>query len=273
MMDDTGLYGAAHACLMAVTAEEKVFLTQQAAQAWRDGRLPRKAGGRVEAIPEPGRPEAVKLVRPRDLPRRKPVNREGRAVLFHALCHIEFNAINLAWDAVYRFRDMPDDYYGDWIRVAGEEAYHFTLLRDHLRGLGHDYGDFPAHNGLWEMAMETAYDVLARMALVPRCLEARGLDVSPGIKQKLLDNGDTEGAALLDIILRDEIGHVAIGNRWFHYLCGQRGLDPMPAFQALLDRHMKGRLQGPFHLEARRQAGFTEEELAYLEGAGCSYPG
>lgn len=267
-MSNENLYARAYACLMACDADEKLGLTRQTAQAWREGRLDRASPSMPVAIPEPGRPATVQLVQPRDLPRRKPVNPEGRAVLFHALCHIEFNAINLGWDAVYRFRDMPDDYCSDWIRVADEEAYHFGLLRDHLRGLGHDYGDFPAHNGLWEMAQATAYDVLVRMALVPRCLEARGLDVSPGIKQRLLDNGDEAGAALLDIILHDEIGHVAIGNRWFNHLCAQRGLEPMPTFTALLDKHMKGQLRGPFHLAARREAGFSEEELAYLEGVG-----
>ncbi len=262
------LFAAAEACLNAGEADEKLTLTRAAAQAWRAGALAWEEGAVPAPIGEPGRPAALQLVMPRDLPRRRPVTPEGRAVLYHALTHIEFNAINLAWDAAYRFRGMPRAFYDDWVRVADEEAYHFTLLRDHLRGLGHDYGDFPGHNGLWEMAKKTAHDPLIRMALVPRCLEARGLDVNPGIKAKLLEAGDTKGAGLLDIILRDEIGHVAIGDRWFRFLCADRGLEAEPTYRALIDEYMKGTLRGPFHREARREAGFSEAELAYLEGVG-----
>lgn len=262
------LFAAAFAALMADDPDEKVQLTHELFAAWRAGAFAIEAGDVPEAVPVPGRPEKPELVKPRDLPQRKPVSREGRAVLFHALTHIEFNAINLGLDAAYRFRDMPAEFYDDWLRVADEEATHFGLLRDHLRTLGHDYGDFPAHNGLWEMAQKTAFDGMVRMALVPRCLEARGLDVNPGIKARLLQGGDETGAALLDIILRDEIGHVAIGNRWFHYHCEQRGLEPVPTFNGLIDEYMGGPLRPPFHIEARREAGFSEEELAYLEGVG-----
>ncbi|SCZ63710.1 ferritin-like domain-containing protein [Thiohalomonas denitrificans] len=262
------LFTAAKACLDACEADEKVACTQAAVEAWRAGELAGDEKSVPEPVGQPGRPLALKLVSPRDLPKRRPTTPEGRAVLFHALAHIEFNAINLAWDAAYRFRGMPRAFYDDWVRVAGEEAYHFTLLRDHLRGLGHVYGDFPGHNGLWEMAGKTAHDPLIRMALVPRCLEARGLDVTPGIKARLLEAGDAEGAALLDIILRDEIGHVAIGDHWFRFLCADRDLEPESTFRALIDEYMKSPLQGPFHREARRQAGFSEAELAYLEGSG-----
>ncbi|OOZ40828.1 hypothetical protein BOW53_06310 [Solemya pervernicosa gill symbiont] len=262
------IFDLARGCLDACDPDEKIALTNAASAAWQAGECALDATVEAEPIPDPGRPARPLLVRPRELQQRKPTTVEGRAILFHALVHIEFNAINLGWDAVYRFRDMPNDYYSDWIQIAFEEAYHFGLLRDHLRTLGYEYGDFPAHNGLWEMAEETSYDVLARMALVPRCLEARGLDVSPGIKAKLLKVGDSEGAALLDIILRDEIGHVGVGNRWFHYLCSERALDSEQQFDALLERHMKGQIRGPFHREARLEAGFTVEELDYLEGVG-----
>ncbi|MGM0595368.1 MAG: ferritin-like domain-containing protein [Pseudomonadota bacterium] len=262
------LFDAAHAALLCCEPGEKVRLTHALRQAWRDGELAVAAGAPAQPVPVPGRPARPELVQPRDLPKRKPVTEEGRAVLFHALTHIEFNAINLGLDAVYRFREMPPAYYDDWLQVADEEADHFVMLRDHLRGLGYDYGDFPAHNGLWEMAQKTAHDVLVRMALVPRCLEARGLDVNPGIKAKLEENGDQQGAAKLDIILRDEIGHVAIGNRWFLHLCGERGLEPMATYNGLIDEYMQGPLRPPFHIAARRQAGFSEEELAYLEGVG-----
>lgn len=262
------LFPAAHAALMACDPDEKVHLTHALFKAWREGVYAIDDGPLPEPVPVPGRPGRPQLVQPRDLPQRKPVTLEGRAVLFHALTHIEFNAINLGLDAAYRFRGMPGEFYDDWLRVADEEASHFSLLRAHLRTLGFDYGDFPAHNGLWEMAQKTAHDGMVRMALVPRCLEARGLDVNPGIKARLLENGDRDGAALLDIILRDEIGHVAIGNRWFHYHCEQRGLEPMATFNALVEEYMQGPLRPPFHIEARREAGFSEEELAYLEGVG-----
>jgi len=262
------LFVAAQRCLEERDPQRKAEQAHALYQAWQAGELTLDEQNSVEPIGEPGRPAQPVLVKPRDLPQRKPNTLEGRAILFHALTHIEFNAINLALDAVYRFRGMPHDYYSDWLQVADEEATHFALLRDHLRTLGYDYGDFPGHNGLWEMAQKTAHDGMVRMALVPRCLEARGLDVNPGIKAKLMENGDDTGAALLDIILRDEIGHVAIGNRWFLYHCAQRGLDAESTYRQLIDEYLRMRLRPPFHMEARRAAGFTEAELAYLEGVG-----
>jgi uncharacterized ferritin-like protein (DUF455 family) len=190
---------------------------------------------------------------------------EGRAALIHALAHIELNAVDLALDIVWRFAGMPDDFYRQWASVAREEAYHFTLLRDHLRGMGHEYGDFPAHNALWEMAEKTKGDVLARVALVPRTLETRGLDASPPIKAKLVKAGDLRAGEILDIILRDEIGHVALGNHWYRWLCAQRGLEPVATYAELAVRYGAPRPRGPFNLSARRQAGFTEEELQALE--------
>lgn len=266
-MTDATLFEAAAACLTACDLDEKVRLTHATAAAWRAGHLGLEGAPPPEPIGEPGRPGRPKLVRPRELTRRSPHTREGRAVLHHALAHIEFNAINLGWDAVYRFRGLPRAYYDDWVRVADEEAFHFTLLRDHLRAHGHDYGDFPGHDGLWEMAKKTAHDGLARMALVPRCLEARGLDVNPGIQERLLAAGDEQGAALLDTILQDEIGHVGIGDRWFRYHCGQRSLEPETTYRELLARFMTAPPRGPFHQEARRRAGFSDAELAYLESA------
>jgi uncharacterized ferritin-like protein (DUF455 family) len=267
-MTATNLFDAALGCLLAGEAEDKLVLTRAVARAWREGRLTREDATPVGTVATPGRPARLRLVLPRELPQRRPDSLEGRAILFHALTHIEFNAINLAWDAVYRFRAMSAAFYDDWIRVAEEEAYHFELLRAHLNTLGADYGDWPGHNGLWEMALKTAHDPLVRMALVPRCLEARGLDVNPGIQDKLRAVGDTEGCALLDIILRDEIGHVAIGDRWFRHLCAERGLAVEITYRGLLNEYMKGPLKGPFHLEARRRAGFSEAELDYLQGVG-----
>jgi uncharacterized ferritin-like protein (DUF455 family) len=214
----------------------------------------------------PGRPSRPHLVPPKDVPQRAVGTRPGRAGLLHALTHIEFNAINLALDACWRFAGMPAAYYRDWLRVAAEEAEHFELLRAHLAGLGHAYGDFPAHDGLWQMAERTRGDVLARMALVPRTLEARGLDASPQVRQKLVAVGDHAAATIVERILRDEIGHVAVGNRWFHWLCRARDIDPLAVYGELTRRYQAPRQHGPFNLPARRAAGFLPEELAALGG-------
>lgn len=214
---------------------------------------------------QPGRPEEPKLVSPRDLPRRSLHSLEGKAALWHAIAHIEFNAINLALDAFLRFEELPLEYYSDWLRVAHEEAYHFSLISEHLNELGYPYGSFPAHNSLWEMAERTAHDPLVRMALVPRIMEARGLDVTPGIMQKLSLSGDEASERILSIILRDEIGHVAVGNRWFKYLCLQRNLIPLEAFESLAETYLHTQLKGPYDRQLREQAGFTVEELNWIE--------
>ena len=224
--------------------------------------------GTDEAIAEPagipGRPARPVLVPHTEIKQRSIKSPDGLAALMHALAHIEFNAINLAADLTWRFAGMPEQFYLDWARVAREEALHFGLLSDRLAELGHAYGDFPAHNALWDMAEKTKHDILARIALVPRTLEARGLDASPPIRNKLVSVGDKWGAEILDIILRDEIGHVAVGNRWYGVLCAQRGLDPVATYAALAEQHGAPRLRGPFNLEARRAAGFSEEELLRL---------
>lgn len=216
----------------------------------------------------PGLPDKPALASPKTMPRRELSGPENHAALIHSLAHIEFNAINLALDAAQRFAGFPRDYYGDWLRVAAEEAYHFRLLRDHLRALGRDYGDFPAHAGLWEMARKTVRDPLARMALVPRLLEARGLDVTPDIQRKLRGYGDRAGADILDIILRDEISHVAAGDRWFRHLCAERGLEPEAAFRGLLNQPGIPFPRRPFNIPARLAAGFSEGELDALARTG-----
>lgn len=213
----------------------------------------------------PGRPARPELVAPAQVKHRSMATQEGRAALLHALAHIEFNAVNLALDILWRFAGMPDAFYRDWLRVAREEAYHFDLLRQRLAALGFAYGDFPAHNGLWDMAERTRDDLLARLALVPRTLEARGLDASPMIRNKLAGAGDAESAAIVDIILRDEIGHVAIGNFWFKRLCAEAGQEPVACYAELARRYDAPRLRGPFNLEARRAAGFDDDELAALQ--------
>ena len=218
----------------------------------------------------PGCPTRPELRSHLDVPKRSPFTAQGLAALLHAVTHIEFNAINLALDAVWRFDGMPRTYYLDWLQVAAEEAQHFSLLRAHLQTLGHDYGDFPAHTGLWDMTAKTAGDVLARMALVPRTLEARGLDATPPMQAKLSKVGTPEAlqaVGILDIILRDEIGHVAIGNHWYRHLCAQRGLDPVATYPVLARQYGAPRLKGPLNLHARRLAGFSNEEIAALEGS------
>ncbi|KAB2313681.1 ferritin-like domain-containing protein [Betaproteobacteria bacterium SCN2] len=221
----------------------------------------------LPARPVPGRSNKPPLVPPAQLKKRSVNTTEGRASLIHALAHIEFNAVDLGLDIVWRFPNMPDPFYRDWARIAKEEALHFKLLSNHLMNLGYSYGDFPAHNGLWEMAEKTSDDILARLALVPRTLEARGLDVTPHIKQKLQNAGDHGAASILDIILRDEIGHVAAGNRWYRYVCERRGLDPVTTYRELAEIYRAPRLRGPYNHTARRAAGFDETELAELDNA------
>lgn len=212
----------------------------------------------------PGRPQRPELVPPRLVGKRSMATLEGRAMLIHSLAHIEFNAVNLALDALWRFPGMPAEYYVDWLRVSKEEALHFSMLSAHLQTLGYAYGDFSAHDSLWEMVERTSGDIVARMALVPRTLEARGLDAIPPLRAKVAQVGDMAAVAILDRILQDEIGHVEIGNRWYHYLCTERGLEPRATYDALAVRHCAPVLKGPFNIDARRRAGFTEDELADL---------
>lgn len=209
----------------------------------------------------PGRPARPTLVPPREVGRRSMATPEGRAMLIHALAHIEFNAINLALDALWRFGGMPPRYYRDWLRVAHEESIHFNMLDAHLGTFGNAYGDFPGHDSLWEMVDKTRGDVLARMALVPRTMEARGLDAIPPLRAKLAQAGDDAAARILDRLLEDEVGHVEIGNRWYFTLCLERGLEPLSTYDALTAQYKAPLLKGPFNVEGRRQAGFTEAEL------------
>ncbi|HZW23899.1 MAG TPA: ferritin-like domain-containing protein [Gallionella sp.] len=261
----TELRQAALHWLAECNAAKKAGGVRRLAQAWAAGEIGLDGEAALAAnLNIPGRPDKPELVSPHEVKRRAMNTPEGRAALIHALVHIEFNAINLALDAVGRFPGMPREYYADWLRVADEEALHFTLLADHLKELGYSYGDFPAHNGLWDLAVETRHDVLARMALLPRTMEARGLDVTPGLRAKLVQAGDIAVGGIMDVILRDEIGHVAIGNRWFGWLCERRGLEPAATYIRLIAEHKILPQRSPFNLEARRAAGFGEAELAVL---------
>ena len=256
---------AAYDCLVCCDPSQKCEAVFELAKKMRDGALDLAPAPEIEVIEHPGRPARPRLVAPREVARRSLNTKRGRAALIHAITHIEFNAINLALDALYRFQELPRAYYLDWSRVALEEAQHFLMLRERLQQVGCDYGEFDAHDGLWTMAVRTRDSLVARMALVPRVLEARGLDVTPGMIQKLQAHGDGKTADILEVILEQEIGHVAIGSRWFRYACEEHGLEPEPTFQRLLTRYYTGRVQKPLHLEARRMAGFSESELATLE--------
>jgi uncharacterized ferritin-like protein (DUF455 family) len=251
-------------CLHARQPADKVACVHALQADWLAGRVAADTVVIRAPIDAPGQPDRPDLIPPQQVPRRRADTLVGRVALIHALAHIEFNAINLALDAAHRFAGMPLAYYADWLQVANEEALHFELLNAHLATLGYSYGDFPAHNGLWEMALKTAHDPLVRMALVPRVLEARGLDATPLIVSKLKAAQDLRMVEILGVIERDEIGHVAIGSHWFGYLCHARGLEPEVMFRQLLVDYDAPPLKPPFNLEARRKAGFSQPELDWL---------
>lgn len=258
------LYFVAGQCLACTDVDRKLALARELRRDLDAGVLDRGEQP-PPTILEAGRPAHPELVPPSRLAQRKIGNPVGQAALVHAVAHIEFNAINLACDAIYRFRQMPDLYYRDWARVAAEEANHFSLLNSRLGQLGYAYGDFPAHSGLWDLAVKTATDPLLRMALVPRVMEARGLDVTPGMMERFASIGDQQSVGILEIILRDEVGHVEAGTRWFRYLCEQRDIEPEATYFALLEEHFPGNVKCPLHKPARRDAGFSESELERLE--------
>lgn len=259
------LFAQAKACLEACQVRDKLEKTKSVVQSWRIGQLSLLENEPPEPIRQAGHPARPLLVAPKDLPRRGLGTARGRFALVHAVAHIEFNAINLAWDAVYRFRGLPRAYYADWIGVVADEARHFELLQARLVRLAGDYGDLPAHNGLWTSAMRTAHDPLVRMALVPRVLEARGLDVTPNMIKNLGTVGDYETARILRVIWEEEVRHVEIGSRWFRHLCEQRDLEPETTFFRLLEEYLENQVRGPFDHSARLRAGFTHGELRRLQ--------
>jgi uncharacterized ferritin-like protein (DUF455 family) len=258
------LFERTEAILASTSADDKVADVQCLWGDWQRGEVVLRHSN-APCLDRPGRPPRPALVHPRHLARRRAGSAEGRAALLHAIAHIEFNAIHLALDACYRFADLPREFYTDWLHVAGEEAIHFSLLDAALRQRGYCYGSFPAHDGLWEMAAKTRHDVVARMALVPRTLEARGLDVTPEIRLRFAEAKDAEAVAILDRILNDEIGHVAIGNRWYAWLCEARALDPESTFASLSAEFRAPRPRLPLNRDARLRGGFSERELDLLE--------
>lgn len=264
MNDEMNLFEQALSCLLIDDPQKKVEAVFVLQKQWLAGQLNFSPLSETLSLPAPGRPDLPILVDPRDVPRRNFSSLKGRLSLVHAIAHIEFNAINLALDAVYRFQDMPEQFYTDWCLIAAEEAQHFTLLSDYLLSHSAAYGDFPAHNGLWEMAVKTDFDVMVRMALVPRVLEARGLDVTPGMISKLESTGDVSLIEILQTIFDDEIGHVRIGSYWYKSLCEERQLEPDKTFLQLIEKYMAGAKFGPFETEARLAAGFSHQEMLGL---------
>ena len=247
------------AVLSCANADEKARLSTENAQVWQN--TPDMAVGSIPMPDRPNRPTKPDLISPMDMPRRRGITDKARATLLHAVLHIELNAIDLAWDMVARFapEDLPIAFYDDWVKVASEEAKHFQLLQTRVRKLGYEYGDFPAHDGLWEAAYDTRNDFPARLAIVPMVLEARGLDVTPGMIARFAKMGDMESVDVLKIILLEEIGHVATGNRWFHFLCGRLNKSPREYWQELVRNNFKGRLKPPFNEQARTEANLTPD--------------
>jgi uncharacterized ferritin-like protein (DUF455 family) len=258
MIHPSSLTAAATLVLGTSAPLEKVSLGRGFAARWREGAITEI--GEASAPDRPARPDAPRLLLPRDLPKRKiSAARAGRVALLHAIAHIELNAIDLAWDIIARFADqgLPRAFFDDWVGVADEESKHFALLADRLTLLGTAYGDLPAHDGLWAAAESTAQDLLARLAVVPLVLEARGLDVTPAMTKRLRAVGDDPSADILDVIYRDEIGHVAVGKRWFDHVAKARGLEPVASWQGLVRQFFKGGVKPPFNIPAREAAGFS----------------
>ncbi len=255
-----GLAAAAKGIVEASAPAEKVERALVVARAWSEGRLgPGRISTPLEMPVRPGRPERPALLAPRDMPRRSAGGEKGRFALLHSLAHIELNAVDMTWDLIGRFAHvpMPDKFFEDWVRVGREEAEHFAMVRRRLAQLGGDYGDLPAHDGLWQAAQATGHDLLSRLAVVPLVLEARGLDVSPAMLENLREAGDPASAEVLDVIYRDEKRHVAAGMRWFRFMCQREGLAPEPTFHALVRQCFRGPVKPPFNDRARAEAGLT----------------
>jgi uncharacterized ferritin-like protein (DUF455 family) len=258
-------YDAAYECIMCCDIDDKLKLTSKYEKLWKSEDLDLYDNSAPIKIIKPGRPLKPELVTPDKLPRRGMGTQQGRIILMHAIAHIEFNAINLAWDAVYRFRNLPKEYYSDWIGVAKEEARHFSMIRAWLEQQGSFYGAYAAHDGLWRMAIQTMDDPLIRMALIPRVFEARGLDVTPGMIKGLINHGAEEAAEILQLIYEDEIGHVHIGSAWFEYLCKQRKIISDVTFREILREYQPVFVKNKLNKIARRQAGFSDSELTMIE--------
>lgn len=253
------------ACDVLTTADghEKTALSRRYAAEWFEARAKGLTPEIGTASPplRPARPEKPDLLDPRDVPRRKPGSPEGRIAMLHAVAHIELNAVDLHWDIIARFTDtkMPIGFYDDWVKSADEESKHFNLICDRLHAEGSHYGACPAHAGMWQSAEETADDLMGRLAVVPMVLEARGLDVTPGMIGLFKQAKDHATVEALNVIYAEEVHHVAYGSKWFHFLCGRHDLDPKVAFHALVQRYFHGALKPPFNEEKRAEAGLPPD--------------
>ena len=260
----TKLYDQLYDALLINDVDEKCSSVRELYNRFCNNELNLQWSQKAKTIITPGLPLNLKMVPPRQLKRRGIQSQTGRNSLMHAIAHIEFNAINLALDAAYRFRDLPREYTADWIKIAHDEAKHFVLIKTYLNNNDCDYGDYPVHNGLWQTAVDTAHDVVARMALVPRVLEARGLDVTPSMIERLKRVQDHSAVNILEIIYQDEISHVEKGSYWFQYVCNLEKLEPKTTFLNMIDQYLHGALKGPFNENARLAAGFDQTELDQL---------
>ncbi len=259
------LFVLAGRCLHQADIDEKLAVTHLAWSLYQQDRLDFQIDVPIAGIEQTRFPDRPILKRPKEMPRRKFTTKDGVSAMIHAFAHIEFMAINLAWDMLYRFRDLPEKFYLDWLKVAEEEARHFKLLRELLLQRGLNYGDLPAHAGLWVHAEQTDHDVLDRLALIPRCMEARGLDVTPAMIENFKKIGDFACADVLTTILNDEVGHVKIGTEWFNWVCRLRQLDPVATYQQLILQYLQQKPKGPFNKEMRIMAGFAQAELDWLD--------
>lgn len=259
----TPLAQMAQAVLECADGRAKTALSRDFAAQWRaareDGTSP--PVGHANPPSHPARPEQPELLSPRDVPRRKPGTPAGRAALLHAVAHIELNAVDLHWDIIARFTDvkMPLGFYDDWVKAADEESKHFNLMCDCLEASGSHYGALPAHAGMWRAAQDTESDLMGRLAVVPMVLEARGLDVTPGMIEIFRKAGEAQAVAALEEIYAEEVAHVAYGSKWFHFLCGRHDLDPKDKFHALVRTYFKGALKPPFNEEKRAEAGLPPD--------------
>jgi len=265
---------AARAIVTTVETDDKVHLAHATAKAWFAGRLDLGSLSRPPAMPDtPGRPPRPELLHPRAMPKRSTGGAKGRFALIHSLAHIELNAVDMTWDLVGRFarEPMPRAFFDDWVQVGLEEAKHFKMLAKRLAELGGSYGDLPAHAGLWQAAQATGHDLMARLAVVPLLLEARGLDVGPAMIDNLRLAGDEASASALEVVYRDEKRHVAYGVKWFRFLCERRRLPPEPTFHALVRTNFRGPVKPPFNEQARAEAGLTPGFYKPLSAFGAPH--